>query len=111
MKFGDVFWVVFEGAVETKRRPMVIVSSDIYHASRPDVIVGLLTTQLRSASGPTDHVLLDWQEAGLSEPTAFRAFLGTRRKGELRSPIGRLSARDLAGVENRVRAAILSGAQ
>lgn len=42
---GDVVTVDFPGITGVKRRPAVILSSTTYHAIRPDVIVGLITTQ------------------------------------------------------------------
>jgi mRNA-degrading endonuclease toxin of MazEF toxin-antitoxin module len=59
IKAGDVVVVNFPGVVETKRRPAVVVSSDIYHATRPDVIIGLITSQA-VATTPTDYLLQDW---------------------------------------------------
>ncbi len=56
---GDVVTVAFVGVTGTKRRPAVVVSSDLYHANRPDVIVGLLTTQIGGATTPTDYRLQD----------------------------------------------------
>lgn len=61
---GDVVVIDFPGVQGIKRRPAVILSSAVYHASRPDVVVGLITSRA-VAAGPTDHVLQDWAEAGL----------------------------------------------
>ena len=60
-----------------KRRPAVILSSDEYHRVRPDIIVGLITSNIAAATGPTDYVLQDWQAAGLHIQSAFRAYLVT----------------------------------
>src|SRR3990172_6645475 len=95
---GDVVTMDFVGAVATKRRPVVVVSSRLYHQHRPDVILGSLTTQVRSAVSPTDHVLLDWAEAGLHRPSAFRAYLGTALASRV-EVIGRLSDRDWRAVQ------------
>jgi hypothetical protein len=65
MNPGEVIWIDFPGVVQTKRRPAVILSSASYHSTRPDVIVGLITSQTIKASAPTDHVLQGWQSAGL----------------------------------------------
>ena len=46
-KPGDVVTVDFPGAQGIKRRPVVIVSSDVYHATRPDVILAVLTNEHR----------------------------------------------------------------
>ena len=62
---GDIVAVDFPGVTGVKRRPGVVLSSYVYHAARPDIIVGLITSQTSSALGPTDCALLDWAGAGL----------------------------------------------
>lgn len=57
---GDVVTVDFPSVTGVKRRPAVVVSSATYHLNRPDIIVGLITTQT-TALGVTDYVLQDWQ--------------------------------------------------
>jgi mRNA interferase MazF len=54
---GDVVAIDFPGVTGVKRRPAVVLSSAVYHASRPDVVVGLITSQTTTALGPTDYVL------------------------------------------------------
>ena len=103
---GDVVWVNFPGAVVTKRRPVVVLSSAGYHANRPDVIVGLLTSQIGSASTTTDHVLTDWVSAGLAKPSAFRSYLATLRQSAILAHIGRLSASDWQAVQTCLKRAV-----
>jgi hypothetical protein len=50
LRSGDVVPANFPGVVGTKKRPCVVVSTDDYHAHRPDVILGLLTTQIPERS-------------------------------------------------------------
>ena len=57
---GDVVLLDFPGVKQTKRRLAVILSSPLYHDHRPDVIAGLITSQVDAASSPTDYVLRDW---------------------------------------------------
>ncbi|MBI3949209.1 MAG: type II toxin-antitoxin system PemK/MazF family toxin [Acidobacteria bacterium] len=71
---GDVVVADFVGATGLKRRPAVVVSTDLYHAHHPDVMLGALTTQVSAATTPTDYVLQDWSAAGLHAPSAFRAY-------------------------------------
>src|SRR5437016_2624645 len=97
---GDVVTLDFVGATGTKRRPAVVVSSDTYHTCRPDVIVALLTTQTTAATTPIDHVLFDWAAAGLKQPSAYRAYLGTYVARHVRV-IGRLSERDWNEVKKK----------
>jgi mRNA interferase MazF len=73
MKPGDVLWIEFPGVVQTKRRPAVVLSTAAYHLHRPDVIVGLVTSQTAKSTSPTDYLIQDWQRAGLRLPSTFRA--------------------------------------
>lgn len=91
---SDVLVVDFHGVTGVKRRPAVVISSSVYRLNRPDVIVGLLTSQVASAVGPTDWVLQDWKSSGLRRPTAFRSFLFTTPRVEVVAHIGRLSQAD-----------------
>lgn len=102
---GDVVTGFFAGSQADKARPAVIVSSDVYHENRPDVVVCFLSTQIAGANAPTDCVLFDWRAAGLTHPCAFRAFFVTVRKTEV-SRIGRLSPNDWSEVQARLKLAL-----
>jgi mRNA interferase MazF len=103
---GEVVVVDFVGVHGVKRRPAVIVSSKIYHQSRPDFIVGILTGQTGKASGPTDYLLQDWQAAGLVKPSAFRAFLYTAPKPSIIATVGHVTNQDWLEIAKCVRSAI-----
>jgi mRNA interferase MazF len=96
---ADVVTVDFLGATGAKRRPAVVVSSDQYHADRPDVILGVLTTRLSSATAATDHILLDWAASGLHSPSAFRSYFGMAIRSSVHV-IGHLSDRDWQAVKD-----------
>ncbi|MCC6423677.1 MAG: type II toxin-antitoxin system PemK/MazF family toxin [Phycisphaerales bacterium] len=106
MNPGEVIWIDFPGVVQTKRRPAVILSSTSYHSTRPDVIVGLITSQLAKATAPTDYHLQDWQAAGLRVPSAFRSFLITLPQASIVSTMGTLSATDWNQVQVRIKLAM-----
>jgi len=101
---GDVVVGVLIGALETKVRPAVVIASSTYLVERPDVPVGILTTKLPRTFASTDHVLLDWQAAGLRAASCFRAYVLTTHRSEL-TVIGHLSQRDWDTVKACVRAA------
>ena len=103
---GDVVAVNFPGVTGIKRRPAVVLSSAVYHASRPDVIVGLITSQTAAAIGPTDCLLQDWAQAGLRAPSAFRSFLATLPPSTNPLSVGHLSDRDWLRVRACVKAAL-----
>ena len=87
----------FPGALLTKVRPAVVLSTEDYHRHRPDVVVGLITTQTPKPLAPTDCVLLDWKQAGLHTASYFRLFPVTLSQRDVRL-IGRLSASDWQSV-------------
>jgi mRNA interferase MazF len=94
---GDVVTVNFPGVTGVKRGPAVILSSTAYHASRPDVVVGLITSQIAAALGPTDYLLQDWAQASLRVPSAFRSFFATLSPSTNLVLVGHLSDRDWRG--------------
>ena len=106
MNPGDVIWIDFPGVVQTKRRPAVVLSSSTYHANRPDIIVGLMTSQTSKATSPTDHIIQDWRGAGLRVPSAFRAFIVTLPASAVVSTMGALVRKDWLEVVARVKLAI-----
>ena len=103
---GDVVTVDFPGAQGVKRRPAVVVSTEVYHTVRPDVVVAVLTSQLAGALASTDYLLQDWSTAGLRVPTAFRSYFATLPAAAVRV-IGRLSDRDMEQVTERLRVALV----
>jgi mRNA interferase MazF len=98
---GEVAIVAFRGAVASKARPVVVVSSDLYHQVRPDCIVGILTSNLRVATTPADCVLQDWAAAGLHQPSAYRSYFNMVESSGL-LVVGRLSDRDWEAVQARL---------
>lgn len=103
---GAVVLVDFPGVQGVKRRPAVVVSSDAYHAQRPDVIVALLTTNLKAATATTDYLLQDWQTAGLNQPSALRVYLAMVEQSVVGPAIGQLSANDWAEAQARLQIAL-----
>ena len=102
---GDIVTIDFPGVRGIKRRPAIVVSTALYHRHRPDVIVGIVTSQIEQATTPTDYLLKDWAEEGLHRPSAFRAFLVTLPITEA-TVIGHCSGRDWQGVLDCLRKAI-----
>jgi mRNA interferase MazF len=103
---GDVVLLPHQGVQQLKIRPFVVVSSAIYHATRPDLVLGVVTSRLPGTPGPTEYVLQDWQAAGLRYPSLFRPYFVTVPITNVPLPIGRLFSRDWAEVQARLRLAI-----
>lgn len=106
MNSGDIVWIDFPGVVQTKRRPAVVLSSATYHTTRPDIIVGLVTSQTSKATALTDFLIQDWQSAGLRVPSAFRAFIVTLPRSAVVGTMGTLTRPDWNEVVKRVKLAM-----
>ncbi|MFB2972832.1 type II toxin-antitoxin system PemK/MazF family toxin [Aerosakkonema sp. BLCC-F183] len=102
---GDVVTVDFPGVTGIKRRPAVVLSSATYNTTRPDVIVGLITTQT-DALGTTDYILQDWATAGLRVASVFRSFIVTLPPSANLVLIGHLSERDWQEVRACLKVAL-----
>jgi mRNA interferase MazF len=106
LKPGDVVVVDFPGVTGIKRRPAIVLSSDIYHSTRPDVILGLITSQVAGSIGPTDHALGEWAVAGLRLPSLFRSFLVTVPRTAVYQVAGHLSDQDWLAVQAKLGTAL-----
>jgi len=103
---GDVVTVDFPGVTGVKRRPAVVLSSAVYHQNRPDVIVGLVTSQMSNLCD-TDYRLQDWSLAGLRVASAFRSFVVTLPPAANLVKIGRLSERDWQAIQACLKTAMV----
>ena len=105
---GDVIPVPFpfSDLSTTKVRPAVVLSSDQYHSTEPDLLLAALTSQVTRATGPFDYRLSDWRSAGLRFPSALKPVLATLDPARVVHRIGALSATDLAQVDERLRGAL-----
>jgi mRNA interferase MazF len=102
---GDVVTVDFPGVTGVKRRPAVIVSTTEHHLHRPDVILGIVTSQVASATTALDYVLRDWAAAGLRLPSDFRCVLPALPAGTI-TRIGQCSSVDWQEIQARLAPAV-----
>lgn len=74
LRRGDVALVPFpfSDLSTTKVRPAVVISSELYHSTEPDLILAAITSRISAVSDPLDYILQDWQSAGLRYPSAFK---------------------------------------
>lgn len=101
---GDIFLLdtQFTDWSGSKIRPTVIMSTDAYHRGRKDVVGASLTTQLNRRLRGT-YILADWANSGLDELSATSGQIVTTSRFRLGRRVGRVSARDLAGIERALR--------
>jgi mRNA interferase MazF len=105
---GDVALVQFPfaSAAASKRRPAIVISSDDYHRSGPDVLIASITNNLTAYPHAGDHAIADWQAAGLMLPCLAQAKIATVEVGMLRRRLGRLSPEDWEAVQSGLRLAL-----
>lgn len=100
---------VFTEETGYRRRPGVIVSSDLYHRDRQEAIIAAVTSNTeRLLAG--DYLLLDWIEAGLLFPSVVTGIIRTIKQSLVIRNLGSLSSGDMRSVELSLRLSLgLSG--
>ena len=78
-KFGDIILVPFPftDQTSTKKRPAVVISSEKYNSSRPDIIIMAITSRLYQVDKLGEKLVANWQVAGLIKPSVFKPILAT----------------------------------
>lgn len=104
---GDVVLVsfVFSDESGTKLRPVLVVSSAIYHRSRREAVVAAITSNVRRRLAG-DHLVSRWKEAGLLFPSVVTGILRTVERTMIRRRLGSLDRADLEAVERELRASL-----
>ncbi len=99
-KRGDVVLVPFPFSDQTtiKKRPAVIVSSDIYNELSIDIIIMAITSQTKRISDIGECKIQDWQRAGLLKPSAVKSAVATIEQGLVIKKVGSLSLNDLSSL-------------
>ncbi|MBI4997124.1 MAG: type II toxin-antitoxin system PemK/MazF family toxin [Rhodocyclales bacterium] len=94
--FGDVVLVPFPFTDQSgaKKRPAVVVSGNRYNASRPDIVIMAITSQVRQPLGFAEALISDWQSAGLIKSSVLKPVLTTIEQGLVVRSMGTLSAAD-----------------
>src|SRR5713101_7636852 len=90
---GDVVLVSlpFSSQAGQKNRPAVVLSCDPYHDDWDEILVVAVTSQApKSANRTSDCFLVDWQQAGLNQPSWMRSHLVTVDRRKITSKIGTL---------------------
>ena len=79
----------------TKKRPVVVVSSHGYTASRRDIVIMAITSQVRTPLGFGEAMVVDWQGAGLVTESVLKPVFTTIEQGLALRVMGHLSAADV----------------
>lgn len=105
---GDVVLIPFPytDLAATKTRPVVVVSSHIYHSARPDLLLMYVSSQLSQANPIIDYVLADWKGAGLLKPSFVRPKVAAIEPTLIVHRVGALTEKDLFEVDRCLRRAM-----
>jgi len=75
-----------------KKPPAVVMSSAVYNATHPDVILAPITSRLSGTSDET--TITDWKAAGLIKPSCIKPILASFETQLVIRQIGALSDTD-----------------
>ncbi|MCL5982534.1 MAG: type II toxin-antitoxin system PemK/MazF family toxin [Firmicutes bacterium] len=104
---GDVVLVNFLFADESKakRRPAVIISTDIYNLGRQEVIIAAITSNVgRLMMG--DHLIDGWQKAGLLLPSVATGIIRTIKQEMINRKLGSMPSTDMQAIEDVLQQAL-----
>src|SRR6266542_3017325 len=105
---SDVVLVPFDFTERSgvKWRPAVVVSTDDYNRTTPDVLIVSITSNLRALPHPGDVQIADWRSAGRLKPSLAQTKLATIESALVGRRLGALSAPDLARVDHGLAQAL-----
>ncbi len=100
---GDIVLVNFVFAEETgsKRRPVLLLSSDEYMEGRQEAVVSAITSNTRRIL-TGDYLMVDWEDSGLIFPSVATGILRTIKQSMIERKMGEISPRDLAEIESNL---------
>jgi len=97
----------FTDLVSAKQRPALVVASFAFLGSGRDVVAVAISGRRVGEPGPFDHVVSNWEAAGLLMPSVVRAGkLVTLQRDLIRRSLGALEATDLEAVDGLLRKAL-----
>ncbi len=105
---GDVVLIPFPytDLSASKTRPAVVVSGDVYHKARSELLLAYVSPQVSRVNSTIDYVLSDWAAAGLLKPSFVRPKVAAVEPALIVHRIGALSALDLLEVDRCLRRAM-----
>ncbi len=104
---GEIVLVrfVFSDERGAKRRPALVLSSELYNRGREDLVVAAVTSNIVRLL-PGDCSLTEWEDAGLPRPSVVTGIIRTIRRGMVIRPFGHLTEADLRAVDRALASAL-----
>ena len=106
--FGDVVLVPFPFTDQsgTKKRPAVVISNHTYNASRRDIVIMAITSQVHQPLSVGEAMIAEWQGAGLIKASVLKPVFTTIEQGLVVRVMGRLLAPDVKTLRDAISEAI-----
>ena len=104
---GDVVLVdfVFSDESGMKRRPALVISSPAYHGTRQEAVIAAITSNVkRSLFG--DHLIADWQGAGLLFPSTVTGIIRTIKISAIGRRLGSLAKADAEAYDTLLKGSL-----
>jgi len=103
-ELGDVVLVAFPftDQRERKKRPAVVVSSQLFHRFRADLLLMAIISQL-GARRPGDLEVCEWKTAGLLKPSLVKPIVATLEQGLVLKRLGRFGEPDRGALAQVIR--------
>ena len=81
------------------------ISSEVYHAGRDEAIIAAITSRTdRILIG--DHLMADWQRAGLLFPSVVTSIFRTIKREMITKRLGSLSTHDEEQIDRKLKLAL-----
>lgn len=105
---GDVVLVPidFTDRSGSKVRPAVVVSTEDYNRTSPDVLIASITSNQNALPHPGDHRIRKWKAANLLKPSLAQTKIATIETHIIRRKLGELDTEDLDAFEVGLREAL-----
>ncbi len=98
--FGDVLLVPFPftNQSSTKKRPTIVISSELYNQQKSDLVLIAVTSQVSSPLRFGEILVSDWQNAGLIKPSLIKPIITTLEKSLVIKTLGKIQDVDRQGL-------------
>lgn len=105
---GDIVLVPFpfSNQTTTKKRPAVVISSNLYNEISQDVIIMAITSRIEQTNEIGETFIENWESAGLLKPSTVKPAISTIESNLVLKKLGKLSPRDLASLDNILKSLI-----
>jgi mRNA interferase MazF len=103
--FGDILLVPFPFTNQTlnKKRPAVIISSNVYNEQKIDLIIMAITSQISSSLSFGEMQITDFSAAGLIKPSIIKPVISTIEKCLVLRILGQLQGPDCKNLRNMIQ--------